>query len=172
MTKTSYQQKVELLDRYIKKPHSIKDVTVLAEIKIDVIKQCTGTKSASDIPVKYGRFQDFVDRHFRFCQQLGQGRPRMGKAQGKAMNDIIGYLMSLENADNSEDKAYNGWEYILAHWRTLPEFIQRQVTLPQINKHIEEITYHFKNARKKGKFDHTDLRTGYNDIDQMYPGER
>lgn len=168
MSKISYQQKIELLKRYRERPQGMSDLPVLREIEIDVVKQSLGVKSAADIEAKYVRYQDFVKRYFKFYDELGQGKPRMGKPQGKAMNDIIRYLLSLENAGNSEDKAYNGWAYILTNWKVLPEFLQRQITLPQINKYIEEITYHFKNATKKGKFDSTDLQAGYDNIDQMY----
>lgn len=172
MSKISYQQKIELLKRYRERPQGMSDLPILREIEIDVVKQNLGVKSAADIAPKFARYQDFVARYFKFYDELGQGKPRMGKAQGKAMNDIIRYLMSLENAANSEDKAFNGWAYILTNWKVLPEFLQRQITLPQINKYIEEITYHFKNATKKGKFDSTDLQTGYADIDKMYPDKR
>lgn len=162
---------MELLKRYRERPQGMNDLPVLREIEIDVVKQNLGVKTAADLEAKYARYQDFVKRYFKFYDELGQGKPRMGKAQGKAMNDIIRYLLSLENAGHSEDKAYNGWEYILTNWKVLPDFLQRQITLPQINKYIEEITYHFKNAAKKGKLDATDLQTGYDVIDKMYSGK-
>jgi hypothetical protein len=83
-------------------------------------------------------YQEFVKSYYAFRKERGN-TPRLTPAAGKALKDIIRYLLQVEKIGGDPQKALEGWNYILKHWNYLNEFLQSQVGLTQINKHLEEI---------------------------------
>jgi len=99
---------------------------------------------------KYPSYQKFIQLYFGFCKTFIGINPRMSPAQGKAMNDIIEYLVE-QSKDKSEEGAILAWQYILnrKNWTRLTKYLQNQTTLIQINKNLQEILTQMRNGSTK-----------------------
>lgn len=98
-------------------------------------------------------YQQFVGVYFQFRRGRGAD-PKMSPAAGKALKEIIRYLLKNEKVDGDGDRALTAWKFILDKWDHLSDFIRTQVSLTQINKHIEEIIEQLTNATQKAKQRH------------------
>ena len=67
----------------------------------------------------------------------------------------IGYIRKylLEISKGDEEKALNGFKYILTNWKHLSTFHQSQVKISQINSNLPNIILFIKNARTS-KYQH------------------
>lgn len=97
---------------------------------------------------KFEKYQEFVTCYFEFHQATAGVSPRMNAAQGKAMNEIIAYLVK-ESATKDETGALLAWQYVLKNWTHLTPFLKNQVALIQINKNLIEILSQYRNGRDK-----------------------
>ena len=98
-------------------------------------------------------YQRFVEAYFDFRKKRG-ANPKMNPAAGKALKEIIRYLLRNEKVNNDPENALKAWRFILDRWSMLSEFIRSQVGLTQINKHIEEIIDQLTHVTKKAKQQH------------------
>lgn len=114
----------------------------------------------TDGKVKHSRYQDFVSVYNDFCISQSGAGAKMDGGQGKAMNNIITFLKAQSKQKNQEG-AVLAWRYILSHWGNLSDFLQRQISLTQINKNLPEILTQLKNygkANSKGTAAADDIR--------------
>jgi len=95
-------------------------------------------------------YQEFVRIYFDFRRNRG-AEPKMSGAAGKALKEIIVYLMKMEKINGDVKKALEAWEYVLSRWNDLSDFVRQQVGLTMINKHIEEILEQLRNGRGNRK---------------------
>lgn len=111
----------------------------------DIVKACElYGKSVK----KHERYQEFVDAYFSWHKATQSVEPRLGAAQGKAMNEIITYLVK-QSKGKDEEGALLAWQYILGNWKKLTLFIQNQTKLTQINKNLQEILTQLRNGTTK-----------------------
>lgn len=95
-------------------------------------------------------YQKFVGAYFGFRRERGS-EPKMNPAAGKALKEIIRYLLKNKKVQGDPEKALEAWKFILDKWNHLSDYIRQQVGLTQINKHIEEIIEQLTNASKQAK---------------------
>lgn len=148
MKKIPVRQQIEWVKGRIKQPIAMGDVAYMESI-LESLQ--TVTTDYSDR--KYPLFQDFVVAYWTFCRTKGV-EGRMTAANGKALKEIISYLMRLEKIDGSEEQALEAWRYIFAHWNEIGDFYQHQIGLMQINKNIQEIIYQLQNVNKANRNKH------------------
>jgi hypothetical protein len=92
------------------------------------------------------QYKDFIAAYHSFCTTyIGVG-PKLDGVQGKAMKQIIAYLVQ-ESKGKDEDGALAAWSYILSNWGMLTEFLQKQTALVQINKNLQEILTQLRHAK-------------------------
>jgi hypothetical protein len=88
-------------------------------------------------------FQPFMDMYCKWHQQQVGVGARITPREGKALKLIISYLR--ENSKKKDDQgALDAWSFILLHWDKLSAFLQKQVSLSQINRNIPEIIANIK----------------------------
>lgn len=120
------------------------------------------TRKAGRKEIKLRRYQEFVGVYDQFCREKLGAPGVINAANGRALKEIVDYLMKQEKVNGSEDLAFEGWQYMFKNWGLLSDFIQKQVTLLQIKKNLPEILYEFRNASKSAKRKHSD-----NEWDQL-----
>jgi len=98
-------------------------------------------------------YQQFVQVYFEFREKRG-AEAKMNPAAGKALKEIIIYFLKNKKVNGDVKQALAAWEYVLQRWDTLSEFVRKQVGLPAINKHIEEILEELRNGTTKAKQQH------------------
>jgi DNA-binding transcriptional MerR regulator len=96
----------------------------------------------------YVQYQKFVDVYFEFCQSYINVDPVMDGRQGKAMREIIAYLINNCKAKD-EAGALAAWLFILQKWENLTPYIRNQTTLAQIKKNLQEILTQLRNGNTK-----------------------
>lgn len=102
-------------------------------------------KKAKAAAGAYACYQEMVGAYYEWHELRVGIKPMMNPQRGKAMNNIIGRLMEA-STDKSEQGAKDAWEYILNHWEGLTPFLQKQVSLLDIERNLEEIIMHLKHA--------------------------
>ena len=120
----------------------IMDVLIMAD-KFDLFPR--------EVPAKV--YQQFVEVYFDFRRERG-ANPKMNPAAGKALKEIIRYLLKNEKVNGDPDQALVAWRFMLDRWNHLSDYIKAQVGLTQINKNIEEIIEQLTHASKKAKQQH------------------
>lgn len=95
-------------------------------------------------PHKHQRYKEFVQLYDDFCLHQINAHARMDGKEGKALNKLIDYLKE-NSKTKTEQGAIDALRYIFTNWRLLPPFLQRQITLTQINKNLPEILNAFRN---------------------------
>lgn len=92
-----------------------------------------------------GKFQEFVSAYFAFHTTVAGVKPMWSAAQGKAMKEIITYL--IDNTPNKdEDGALVAWQWMLNHWNRLSTFLKNQITIHSIKRNLPEIIATLKNG--------------------------
>lgn len=103
-------------------------------------------------------YQAFMDMYCQWHQQQVGVGARITAREGKALKLIIKYLR--ENSKKQDDQgATLAWSFILLHWDKLSAFMQRQVSLTQIEKNLPEIIASIKQ--------HATIQTRHNTSAQL-----
>lgn len=84
---------------------------------------------------QYG-YSVWVQRFFQHRIDVGSPLARFTAADGKAIKAIKSYLRKLTESSSA---AYEAFDYVLINWRSLSPFLQSMITLPQMNKYLDEI---------------------------------
>lgn len=93
-------------------------------------------------------YQQFVERYFAFREARG-AKARMTPGGGKALKEVIAYLLSIPKIGGDEQKAFASWDYIFKHWHLLSDYLRAQVALSQVGNNIEEIIDQLTHVSKK-----------------------
>ena len=97
-----------------------------------------------------GQYQRFFNRWYQFrTTELGS-KPRMTREQGAALKQIIRHLTRVSGSRNYEG-AFKGWELILENWSKLSPYLQKQISLVQVNENLEEILMQLFKGGNNGK---------------------
>jgi hypothetical protein len=115
-------------------------------------------RKKADLP-KYERFKEFISAYDLFIRDRTNGGigALIDGIQGKALNNIITYLVSQAKTKD-EAGALEAWRYILANWKMITPYLQQQVALYSIYKNLSEILDQLKNGHFKQKqASHTQL---------------
>lgn len=106
-------------------------------------------------------FQRFTASYDAFFRKLNGVPPQYGKASGAATNSLVAYFKKIakDRATKDQvndpgesyidDKAHEGWEYVLDHWDRLDGFLQTKTRLIDINSNIPNIITQLKNGHSK-----------------------
>jgi hypothetical protein len=152
------------------KENTIKQSSVIPEgITVpppeDPPKKKKATKPAAD-PESKGQtlFQRFTASYDAFFRKLNGVPPQYNGASGQATNSLIAYFKKIakdraqrDHGGNDpgdqyvEDKAHEGWEYVLNNWHLLDNFLQAKTRLLDINSNIQNIITQLKNGNGKNK---------------------
>lgn len=82
-----------------------------------------------------GDFKEYQKAYYAWHNKLLGFDPKWDGVQGASLKVIIKYL-------NSQAKDGNGllvWEFLLANWGLQSAWIQKQTSVPQINKYLTEM---------------------------------
>lgn len=133
---------------------SLRVLDVMAEAGLPVeqpeliITAWQNAQNSAGAEAKHVRFQEFIHLYSEwFLTHVGVS-PRIDSRAGKAMNQLIDYLIRNCKAQN-EDGAFAALTFILEHWGKLSPFIAKQTSVYQINKNIEEILTQLRNGNTK-----------------------
>ncbi len=108
-------------------------------------------------------FQRFTATYDDFFRKLNGVPPQYNGASGTATNSLVSYFRkiakdrALKDAVNDpneryiDDKALEGWEYVLNNWHRLDNFTQGKTRLLDINSNIQNIITILKNGHSKTK---------------------
>jgi hypothetical protein len=110
-------------------------------------------------------FQLFTSSYDAFFRKLNGVPPQYGKASGSATNSLVAYFRKIakdratkdaqKNGGNDpgesyiDNKAHEGWEYVLENWARLDGFLQTKTRLIDINSNIQNIITQLKNGHSK-----------------------
>ena len=154
MTKTTYEQKIETLDLYIKRPIASSHPTILTAIKADVVKANTkGAGKASELNNGlynqcmglYRQFLKSRDSHLRL-------EGRKAKTYKEAMLSIIRFIQDFARQNNrpfNDNNVLEGLAYMFKNWDRLNHYHRNRLGLPEIYNSIEEIIPMIKNGYDK-----------------------
>ncbi len=161
MPKVTYQNKIELLEAYIKNPRGIKDVAILRAIKVDVVKGTSPSvkrgSQAPDIDPVYnqamGLYRAFMQKQDSVLDLKG----RKARDYKEALTNLLSWIRTYQQKGKGTSNALvlKGVAYIFDNWDKLTEFHQKRIGLPDIYKNIEEIIKQIKDGKitkaKKGE---------------------
>lgn len=118
-------------------------------------------QNSDPAPKDLTTFQRFTASYDAFFKKLNGVPAQYGKASGAATNSLIAYFRKIATARaikdqvNSpgeqyiDDKALEGWEYVLNNWLKLDGFLQTKTRLIDINSNIQNIITQLKNGHSK-----------------------
>jgi hypothetical protein len=170
MSKVSYEQKIELIERYKKRPMGVTDPEVLTAIQVDVVKAASkggrrGGDDGAQQPSAPGVYNHAMGIYRTFMQRQNVHLNLEGKKAkdySEAMNSLINYMRSFQrmNGKPSDDAAVlRGITFLFAEdsWKRLPDFHKNRVGLPDIYNKIEEILIIIRDGKDKKSADKTAL---------------
>jgi hypothetical protein len=108
-----------------------------------------------------GVYRRFTDAYDVFFKKLNGVPAQYGKASGAATNSLVAYFRKIakdratKDAINEpsetyiDDKAHEGWVYVLNNWGRLDGFLQTKTRLIDINSNIQNIITQLKNGHSK-----------------------
>ncbi len=117
-------------------------------------------------------YKQFEAAYHEFCQSHTGMNGRMDGGQGKALNEIIAYLLANCRTRN-EAGALASWQYLLSHWGDVTPFLAKQKTLVAINKYLVEMLEEVRKANKQEAAKPVDPRVAaqkkklLNEVDDM-----
>jgi hypothetical protein len=121
--------------------HCLENMQVLQE----AIDQLTVvSKQDKVVKTKYALYQQFVGVYSEWVKKE-VGIVDMDARQGKAMNDIIGKLMSSD-AITTEEQALVAWKFIIDKWERLNQYLKDRRKLSDINSNFIEILAKIKHG--------------------------
>jgi hypothetical protein len=120
-------------------------------------------KKAKPAPAEkeIGIFQRFTASYDDFFKKLNGVPAQYGKASGAATNSLVAYFRKIakdratKDAVNDpgetyiDEKAHEGWVYVLNNWARLDGFLQTKTRLIDINSNIQNIITQLKNGHSK-----------------------
>lgn len=110
------------------------------------MKKEKDTKQKSETHPDYLKFMKV---YYDFVQSKNGVPPKITAADGKALKDIISYLISI--CDNDSDRALNGWKAIFDRWYLLDNYTKDRIRLIDINSQMNNIISQIKaGGVKKG----------------------
>lgn len=166
MNKPTYQDKIELLERYIQLPQAMSDPEVLRSIKSDVVK-------AHSTPVKRGvkqrdqgaeatvsntenaLYNSAMGVYRQFVASRGGHVDMTGRKaadNSTAMREIITYLrdfMRANNMPNDDAHVLEGIKLMFNNWDRLNDWLKGRIELKQINQNKAEILLKIRNGADK-----------------------
>lgn len=156
--KPTYEQKMELLDRYQKRPMAVSDPDIIASIKVDVVKASSkGVRRASDpiddVPNELynecmGIYRQFLKSRDSHLDMTG----RKAKDYSEAMKNIIRYIRKFARSNqrpHTDADVLKGVKFVFEHWDRLNDFHRNRLALTDIHSKIEEILPMIKNGYDK-----------------------
>lgn len=172
MKKVTYEQKMDLLDRYRAKPMSVNDPEVFTAIKVDVIKAYSngGRKRTDKVPEQpdntlynscMGVYREFLKLRDSHLDMSG----RNAIFNKNAMMGIIEFIRSFmrSNAKPADDgDVLIAIQFIFnqENWNRLNDYNRNRLKLPDIYKNISEILPMIKNGYNK-------RTSGKNELDNL-----
>ena len=137
-------QQIEFCETQLKK----KEYPVLRDIlgSLQLLESCEVLPKE----LEEGQFQRFFTLWYEFRTEDLKSKPRMTPQQGVALQSIIKHLVRVSK-DKSYDSAFKGWELILKNWKKLTPYLQKQVSLVQVNENLEEILVTIFNKKHHGQ---------------------
>lgn len=166
MNRPTYEDKMRLLESYIKVPRGVHDVQVLQAIKLDVIKASSkGTRPHGANPDNalyntcMGLYRDFLKRHNSHLDMTG----RKAKENSDAMRGIITFIINFAKSNDkpsNDESVEKGVAFIFDNWDRVNQFHRNRLKLPDIYKNIEEILPMIINGHDKKS-------TNQNALDQL-----
>lgn len=158
MSKITYEQKMELLDRYITRPMAVNDPDILRAVKVDVIKGASkGVRTAAvEVPEQpqnalynscMGVYRAFLKAKDSHLDMSG----RNARLYNEAMNGIIDYLRSFMRSNqkpHADDDVLKAIQFIFTvdNWNRLNNYHRNRIQLPDIRKGLPEILPMIKNG--------------------------
>lgn len=98
-------------------------------------------------------YKQFVAVYIDFYQSLTGAIPKITGAQGNALKRLMKHFR-INTENKTHEEALANWKGILASWDKLSPFIRQQVSISNIEKHINEIVtqlhkgHHDKQAKR------------------------
>lgn len=117
--------------------------------KIKIINESELTAAEVEKPkTRKRKHPEFADAYTTFVQFHSQIGARISTADEKALARIVAYLTEQSKQKN-EAGALAAWKYILSNWTKLSPWLQKQIALTSIDKHILEILTTLRNGNSK-----------------------
>lgn len=91
-------------------------------------------------------YKKCIDLYDQFCREKLNAGCKIDGAQGKAMKQIIQYLLKNAPTGSSQEVIYT-WTHILLSWDQLDKFYKSQMKLTQINSNLINIINQLKNGK-------------------------
>jgi len=161
MSKITYEQKVELLDRYKLRPMAVTDPDVITAIKVDVIKaNSKGVRRSTDEGAEKPD-NSLYNSCFGIYRQFLKGRDSHLDMSGKkaifysqAMKGIINFMRDFMKSNakpHTDEDVLRAMEFLFTqeHWNRLNDYHRNRIKLPDIYENIEEILPMIKNGYDK-----------------------
>jgi hypothetical protein len=152
MSKITYEQKMELIDRYKSRPMAIGDPDIFTALKADVVKAASNvTRKRVDQGAQRhpdaGIYNKAMGIYRDFLKRLGLPLTMEGKKAkdyNEAMYSILKTIRNFQRDNgkpHSDNDVLRGLEFMLSEhaWNRLPDFHQKRVGLPDIYSKLEEI---------------------------------
>lgn len=93
-------------------------------------------------------YKDMVAIYDSFCLKEFDAPSKLNGMEGKAMKQIIDYLIKVSVAKGVDaSNCLNSFRYILNNWGSLDDFTRKQIKLSQINSNITNIINQLKNGK-------------------------
>jgi hypothetical protein len=168
MSKITYQQKIELLERYKARPMGISDIEVFTAIKADVVRVNAGlvprqskakeaekgTDQVAEQPQHalynsaMGLYRNFLKKRDSHLDMTGVKAKRNAEAMRNILEFIRRFARSNGKAD-SDEHVLKGLQFMFDNWDRLNDFHRNRLSLPDIHSKIEEILPMIKNGYDK-----------------------
>lgn len=161
MSKPTYEQKMELLERYRTRPMAVQDPDIIQAIKLDVVKAASNgvRKTTNGGPEKQdnalynsciGIYRNFLKERDSYLDMSG----RNAKLNSEAMRGIINYLRSFMKSngkDHADSDVLIAVEFMFKkeHWDRLNDYHRNRIQLRDIHDKISEILPMIKNGHNK-----------------------
>lgn len=121
---------------------------------------------------KKGMYPRFIDIYDKWFKNFHDGvPPNYANGNGNAAKALILYFKKIAGERAKKDaivldeagleaKALEGWQYVLASWSKLDNFLQAKTRLVDINSNIQNIITQIKNGHGKGTTNNGKRATG------------
>ena len=94
-------------------------------------------------------YKDMVAIYDSFCLEFLDVPARINGVEGKALKEIIKYLINIAKKKGVEENTcLDSFSYIFNHWGMLDDFTRKQVKLSQINSNLPNIINQIKNGKQ------------------------
>ena len=172
MSKITYEQKIELIERYKSRPMAMSDPDVFTAIKVDVIKaNSKGVRKGSDgVPERqdnslynscFGVYREFLKGRDSHLDMTG----KKAIFYSQAMKGIINFMrdfMKSNSKPHTDEHVLVAMQFLFnqENWNRLNDYHRNRIKLPDIYENIEEILPMIKNGYDK-------RTSGKNNLDNL-----